>query len=96
VHQPRETCSSRARFGRRAELSLRSALGARRRDLVRQLLTESLLLALAGGAAGLALSAAGVRLLVALGPARLPRAAGIGIDSPWSPSTSRSRSARAS
>jgi len=67
-------------IGRRAELSLRSALGARRRDLVRQLLTESLLLALAGGAAGLALSAAGVRLLVALGPARLPRAAGIGID----------------
>jgi putative ABC transport system permease protein len=66
--------------GRRAELALRSALGARRRDLVRQLLSESLVLALAGGAAGLALSIAGVRLLLAIGPARLPRAAEIGVD----------------
>jgi putative ABC transport system permease protein len=66
--------------GRRAELSLRSALGARRLDLVRQLLCESLVLALAGGLVGVALSAAGTRLLLALGPARLPRAAEVGLD----------------
>ena len=66
--------------GRRAELSLRSALGARRRDLVRQLLCESLVLSAAGGLAGLALASGGVRLLLVLGPARLPRAAEVGVD----------------
>jgi len=66
--------------GRRAELALRSALGARRRDLVRQLLCESLVLAAAGGLLGVSLSAAGTRLLLALGPARLPRAAEVGLD----------------
>jgi putative ABC transport system permease protein len=65
---------------RRGELALRSALGATRSDLVRELLAESLVLALAGGAVGLALSVAGVRLLLAIGPARLPRAAEIALD----------------
>ena len=68
--------------GRRPELALRAALGARRRDLLRQLLVETGVLALLGGALGLFVAFAGVRALLALGPARMPRAAEIGIDLP--------------
>ena len=67
---------------RRPELALRSALGAGRGDLLRQLLTETGLLALVGGVIGLGVAAAGVRLLLAFGPAQLPRAATIGLDGP--------------
>ncbi len=66
--------------GRRPELALRTALGARRRDLLRQLLAETAVLGLLGGLLGLAVAFAGVRGLLALGPARLPRAAEIGVD----------------
>ena len=69
-------------LGRRAELALRSALGARRTDLLRQLLAETFVLALSGGLLGLLLALAGVRSLLALGPRPLPRAAEIGIDLP--------------
>ena len=58
---------------RRGELALRTALGAGRERLVRQLLTESLVLAAAGGVVGTGLAELGVRALVALGPPDLPR-----------------------
>ncbi|MBW4697200.1 MAG: ABC transporter permease [Aphanocapsa lilacina HA4352-LM1] len=65
---------------RRKEFALRVALGASRSRLVRQLLTESTLLSLFGGACGLVLAYFGVRLLVALSPADLPRAQEIAVD----------------
>jgi putative ABC transport system permease protein len=65
---------------RRAEFALRAALGAGRGRLVRQLVTESLLLAAIGGAAGMAVAAGGVRLLVALSPPELPRVQAIAVD----------------
>jgi putative ABC transport system permease protein len=58
-------------FARRAELAVRTALGAGRRRLMRQLVTESLLIALLGGFAGLGVAAAVARLLVALAPVSL-------------------------
>ncbi len=65
---------------RRQELALRAALGAGRGRVVRQLLTESALVCLLGGAAGLAVAWAGVPALVALLPADVPRADGIRVD----------------
>jgi predicted permease len=64
---------------RQRELAIRAVLGAQRSRIVRQLLLESALLGLAGGALGLALAEAGLRLLVAIGPANLPRLAEISL-----------------
>jgi putative ABC transport system permease protein len=65
---------------RRGEFAMRTALGAEPIRLVRQLLTESLLLAAIGGALGILVAQAGVRALVALSPPELPRVAAIRVD----------------
>jgi putative ABC transport system permease protein len=65
---------------RQQELAIRAALGAGRARMVRGLLVESVLVGLAGGAAGLAVAFGALRLFVAHGPATLPRLREIIID----------------
>jgi putative ABC transport system permease protein len=65
---------------RSKEIAVRTALGATRERLLRQLLTESVLVSLAGGAVGLLLAWLGVRALVAMDIGNLPRSDEIGID----------------
>jgi len=64
---------------RTGEVAVRSALGAGRRQIARQLIVESLVLSLLGGVAGVAVAAGGLGLLVRLAPAGLPRMDEIGL-----------------
>ncbi len=66
---------------RQREVAIRTALGARPWDLIRQLLAESLMLSVAGGALGLAIAYGSVKALVASNPTNLPRVGELRIDS---------------
>src|SRR5262249_6121967 len=65
---------------RKREFALRIALGATRRELIKQLLTESVVLSILGGLLGLVLAGKGIELLLSLSPTTLPRSNEIGID----------------
>ncbi len=67
---------------RQREIALRSALGASRSRLVRQLLTESMLLSIIGGLLGLLLSVGSIQLLKWVGPTSLPRLQEVNLDLP--------------
>ena len=69
------------RAGKRGrEMALRTAIGAGRGHIVRQLLTESLVLGVFGGALGTAIASVGVRFFVALSPGDVPRLAEVGVN----------------
>jgi predicted permease len=65
---------------RQKEIAVRTALGAGRRDIITQYLSESVLLGLAGGVGGLVLAAIGTRVLVGMTPFDIPRLAGAGLN----------------
>lgn len=65
---------------RHREFAVRTALGAGRWRLLRQFMTEGVLLSVAGGALGLGVAIAGLRALLALYPDSLPRSAGVALD----------------
>lgn len=66
--------------GRQREIAIRTSLGAARGRLLRQFLTESVLLALCGGVLGLLLAVWGVKAIVAMNAASIPRVEAIGVD----------------
>lgn len=66
--------------GRQREISIRASMGAGRGRIVRQLVTESLMLALVGGALGVGLAFAGLQVLLAMAPATLPRFEQVGLN----------------
>ena len=69
-------------FGRRREFTLRAAVGAGRSRLIRQLLTESVLLSAVAGAGGILIARAAIDFVKATGPANLPRLREVAVDLP--------------
>ena len=67
-------------LGRRQEFTLRAALGAGRSRLIRQLVTENLLLAVVGGLAGILFAEAGLSMVKILGPSNIPRLREVGLE----------------
>ncbi len=71
-------------MGRKREIAIRAAVGAARGRIMRQLLTESVLLSLAGGVVGLAAGYAGIRAILSISPGNIPRigleGASVGLD----------------
>ena len=67
---------------RQKEIALRTALGASSARITRQLLTESVMIALVGGALGLLLGMAGIKALLSFGPTSLPRLQTVSLDLP--------------
>ena len=65
---------------RQKEIAIRTALGASRGRIIRQLLTESILLSVVGGALGLLLARWGVKLIIAISPNSIPRSREIDLD----------------
>ena len=65
---------------REREIAVRAALGGNQRRIIAQMLTESGVLAAAGGISGIALAWAGIRVLVSMQPGNLPRFESVGID----------------
>lgn len=65
---------------RSQEIALREAVGAGRGRIIRQLLTESLVLAAVGGVLGVALASGAISLLLGIGPSNLPRLEGVSLD----------------
>src|SRR5688500_20361978 len=68
---------------RQKEVAIRMALGASRRRIASQLLTESVLLSFAGGVVGLLLATWSMEWLVAYGPADVPRLDDVSVDRVW-------------
>src|SRR5687768_1116072 len=68
-------------YARAREVAVRGALGAGRRRIVLQMLTENIVIALFGGAVGVGIATLGVKALRAIAPANLPRLDDIGVDS---------------
>jgi putative ABC transport system permease protein len=69
-------------MARQKEFNLRAALGATRRRIIQQLLTENALLGVTGGILGLLLSVVGLKLLLAISPADVPRLNEVSLDAP--------------
>ncbi|HKQ07298.1 MAG TPA: ABC transporter permease [Blastocatellia bacterium] len=67
-------------MARQKEIAIRTAMGASRWQIVRQLLTESMLLAIVGGGLGVLLAVWAIDLLVAFAPANIPRVREVGVD----------------